>query len=162
MNNHGFHLCQVNIGLAKAPMDDPIMHGFASQLDRINQLADNSPGFVWRLQSDSGNATDILLYENPLMLYNMSVWESIDALFEYTYHSDHTAVMVHRKQWFNPMSGPYMALWWIPAGQLPAMPEGKARIDYLTAHGPSPVAFHFKNVFPPNPDAVLPLVMTDP
>jgi len=151
-----FHLAQINIGRIRAPLiTDPIMKDFVDQLDTINALAEATPGFVWRLQSESGNATDILIYEDERLLLNMSVWESVDALFNYAYASDHTDFFRRRGEWFERMTTPHMALWWIPAGTLPTPHEGKHRIEYLTEHGPTPYAFTFKQRFPvPDQDAL--------
>ena len=144
-----YHLAQVNIAHANAPMDDPIMEGFASRLDEINALAEATPGFVWRLQSDSGNATDILAFDDPTLLINMSVWTSVEALEGYTYRSEHVALLRQRKLWFKKPEGPHQVLWWIPAGTLPTTEDAKARLQLLAAHGPTPKAFTFKQSFPP-------------
>ena len=108
------HLAQINVGHALFPLDDRRMHGFMSQLDRINALADRAPGFVWRLQTEAGNATDVKLTEDPAFIVNMSVWTDIDALFDYVYKSDHREVMALRRHWFRRPAGPYQALWWVP------------------------------------------------
>ena len=148
MHQTGFHLAQVNIGRARAAMDDPLMHGFVSQLAAINALADGSPGFVWRLQTEDGDATALRPYEDERILVNMSVWESAAALKEYVYRGDHVAVMRDRRQWFEHFSGIYMALWWIPAGSLPTVDQAKQRIDHLQLHGETPYAFSFRRLFP--------------
>jgi len=148
-----FHLAQINVANARAPMDDPQMAAFMAQLDEINALADGAPGFVWRLQSDSGNATDIIVTEDPSFLINMSVWESVDALFDYVYKTAHTKVMAHRKEWFQKYDGPYQVLWWVPAGHIPTPQEGLERLEHLTRHGPTPHAFTFKSRFPPPQEA---------
>ena len=144
-----FHLCQANVGLMKAPLDSPLMQEFKDNLEPINALADRSPGFVWRLQTETGDATSIQLFDNPLIIYNMSVWESTEALFDYTYHSDHTKFMANRSKWFSPYPMSYLVLWWIEAGQLPERSEGKHRLEYLDQHGPSSYAFTLKQVFQP-------------
>ncbi len=141
------HLAQINIGRALAPLDDPLLAGFMSRLDDINAVADASPGFVWRLQSESGNATDIQAFTDPRMLINLSVWESLESLFDFVYRSGHTAVMARRREWFEPSAGPYMALWWVPAGRLPSVEEALGRLEHLERHGPTPEAFTFKQRF---------------
>jgi len=142
-----FHLAQVNIGRLRAPIDDPIMEGFRSQLDPINALADASPGFVWRLQTEDGNATAIRPFDDERMAINMSVWESFEALQQFTYRSAHTGPLRDRKQWFEPIDGPILALWWIPAGHIPTVTEALARLDHLKRHGPTPEAFTFRSPF---------------
>lgn len=142
-----YHLAQANIGIMLAPLDDPIMHGFVSKLDEINALADAAPGFVWRLQTESGDATAIRVFDNDKLIINMSVWESIDALHQYTYYSAHAEVFRQRRDFFEKMETPYLVLWWVPAGHIPTTDEMKARLEYLTAHGPTPHAFTFKQRF---------------
>lgn len=146
----GFHLAQINVGRIIAPMDDPEMAGFAGRLDDINALADRSPGFVWRLQSESGNATDIEVTEDPSFIVNMSVWEDLESLFAYVYKSDHIAVMAQRRKWFEKPSAAFMALWWLPAGTLPSIEEGLRRIALLDRKGPTGEAFTFKVAFGPD------------
>lgn len=149
----GFHLAQVNIGRIRAPIDHPIMDGFRDQLATINAMADATPGFVWRLQTESGNAMDIRPYaDDDLMAINMSVWTSIEALQEFVYRSAHAATLRDRKQWFEPIAGPIIALWWIPAGHTPSIAEALERLRILAARGPSPEAFTFRKPFPA-PDA---------
>ncbi len=143
-----YHLAQVNIAHMLAPLDDPLMAGFVEQLDTINALADASPGFVWRFQSVEGNATSVRAYDDPRILFNMSVWESLEALTAYVYASAHRPVMQRRRQWFARSDSPYMALWWAPRGHRPGVEEAKERLDSLRAHGPTPFAFTFKTPFP--------------
>jgi hypothetical protein len=142
-------LAQVNIGRIRAPIDDPIMQGFRSQLDPINALADSSPGFVWRLQTEDGNATAIRPYaDDALMAINMSVWESLEALQQFVYRSAHVGPLRDRKQWFEPIDGPILALWWIPVGHIPTVAEALERLQRLAGTGPSPYAFTFRKPFP--------------
>jgi hypothetical protein len=147
------HLAQLNIARFKAPIDDPSLAGFVEQLDPINALADGWPGFVWRLQTDEGNATSIRAFDDDLMLVNMSVWESIDALAEFVYRSGHVEVMRRRREWAEHMKDAYMCLWWIPAGHVPSIVEAKERLEHLRLNGPTPTAFTFKRRFSPEEDA---------
>ena len=143
-----YHLAQINIAQMLAAIDDPIMAEFVAQLPPINALADQSPGFVWRLQSESGDATSIKIYDDELIIINITVWESVEFLREFAYRSAHVGVMRDRKRWFEIFDDPYYALWWIPAGELPSTEEGKERLDHLRENGDSAFAFSFKNVFP--------------
>jgi heme-degrading monooxygenase HmoA len=143
-----YHLAQVNIARALAPLDDPLLAAFVAQLDAINALADASPGFVWRLQTDDGNATSIRAYDDERIIVNMSVWDSLEALTAFVYVSAHRAVMRRRREWFARFDGPYMALWWVPAGHLPDVAEARERLNHLRAHGPTPFAFSFQQPFP--------------
>ncbi len=147
-----YHLAQINIGRLIAPTDDPLVADFMNALDRINALADTAPGFVWRLQSDSGNATDIRPFDDPNLLVNMSVWESLETLKTYTYQSEHVDFFKRRKEWFEPHASSYV-LWWIPAGHIPSLVEAKARLETLARLGPTAEAFLFKPSFPPPTDS---------
>jgi hypothetical protein len=143
-----YHVAQVNIGMPKAPTDSPLLADFMAALDRINALADESPGFVWRLQTEDGNATAIRPFEDERLMINMSVWESVDELATFVYRSAHVEVMRRRREWFDHMRL-YMALWWVPAGNVPTKSEARERLDHLAEHGPTPFAFTFKVRFPP-------------
>jgi len=143
-----YHIAQINIGRILAPIDDTLMAEFVAQLAPINALADSTRGFVWRLQTESGGATSLKVYDDNMIIVNMSVWKSVESLREYAYRSKHTGVMRDRTRWFERFDGPYYALWWVPAGHIPTVEEGKERLDHLREHGDSPYAFSFKNVFP--------------
>jgi Domain of unknown function (DUF3291) len=145
-----YHIAQVNIGRVKAAPDDPMMAGFMNRLDEINALADRSPGFVWRLQTNEGNATYLRPYEDDRILVNMSVWETIETLRQYVYGSLHAELLRHRQEWFEKFSGAYLALWWVPAGHIPGIDEAKKRLAHLEAHGPTEFAFTFKVTFAPD------------
>jgi hypothetical protein len=142
-----WHLAQVNIARAQAPLDDPLLADFMAKLDAVNALAERSPGFVWRLQDDTGNATDIQAFDDPRMIVNMSVWDSLETLFDFTYRTAHTGVLARRREWFERLGGPHLALWWMPAGTLPSVTEAKERLAHLAQHGPTARAFTFKQRF---------------
>ncbi len=147
----GYHIAQVNIGRIRAPLDDPQMAGFMNRLDALNALADRAPGFVWRLQTDQGNATYFRPYEDDnRVLLNMSVWETIDALKSYVYRTVHAEVLRQRHEWFEKFTASYMALWWVPVGHIPGIDEAKKRLAHLDAHGPTQFAFTFKKTFLPD------------
>jgi hypothetical protein len=145
---NAWHIAQLNVGRTLAPPDSPQIADFMAALDAINALADTSPGFVWRLKSDSGNATDILVSSDPNFLVNMSVWDSIEALFDFVYRTAHTAVMARRREWFEKPSQAFLVLWWIPAGHVPSIEEALARLEHLRREGPSAHAFTFKQRYP--------------
>jgi Domain of unknown function (DUF3291) len=137
------HLAQCNIGRARGPMDDPVMAGFVARLADINALADRSPGFVWRLQEENGNATSIQAFEDNLILLNMSVWESPEHLRAFVYQSEHAQVLRQRKSWFERFASVYFVMWWIPVGHIPTVQEARERLAHLQEHGESPHAFSF-------------------
>lgn len=143
-----YHIAQVNIGRILGEMDSPVMKEFKDNLDPINALAESTPGFVWRLKGDDTNdATSIRVYEDRYLLVNMSTWENIDALFGYVYTSAHTPYIKRRREWFEKLTIPMMALWWVPAGYEPTALEAKARLEHLDQHGATPHAFTFKQRF---------------
>jgi Domain of unknown function (DUF3291) len=134
------HLAQVNVATLRAPLDSPQLAGFVAALEPINALADHSPGFVWRLQTEDGDATAIRAFGGRLMI-NMSVWESVEALRAYVYGDAHAAVLRRRREWFARLGEPETALWWVPAGRLPTVAEAEERLGHLRARGPSARAF---------------------
>ena len=145
----GFNIAQLNVGRAVAPLDDAVMADFMNWLDEINALAARSPGFIWRLQGDNGNNTGLKVSADPLFIVNLSVWSSIDALYDFTYRSDHKTVFKRRHEWFERLGRPNTVLWWQPAGTQPSVDAALARLDRLTERGPAPDAFTFKQHFPP-------------
>src|SRR5262245_12225766 len=147
-------LAQVNIARMRGALEDPVMRGFVERLDDINALADGSPGFVWRLQTDAGNATYLRPYDDERIIVNMSVWESVEHLRDYVYRSGHAAVLKQRQEWFEKLSSPVVALWWVPAGHRPSIDEAKKRLAHLETHGPTPFAFSFRVTFPPDEELV--------
>lgn len=148
MTDRDWHLAQINIGRLVAPQGDPRVQPFFDALDRVNALAEASPGFVWRLQDDGGNAMGIRYAPDPLLAVNMSVWTDADALFAFVYRSAHTPVMAKRRDYFERYDGAYQALWWIPAGTLPTVNDGLSRLWLIERFGPCPEAFTFKARFP--------------
>jgi hypothetical protein len=150
-----WHLAQLNVGRSLEPLDAPTMQGFMDALDPINALADVADGFVWRLQTEDGNATDIkAMPDDPLFILNMSVWESLEALGDFVYRSDHVTIMRNRAQWFERMAEAIVVLWWVPAGTTPTVSEALERLDHLRRFGPSAEAFTFRRPFPA-PDATM-------
>ena len=143
-----YHLAQLNIGRILAPIDSEIMYGFTSRLDEINALAEASPGFIWRLKDETGDATSYRPFDDDMLLINMSVWENLDSLKDFTYKSMHVEVMKHRKLWFEHLKTPYIALWWVAEGHYPDLMEAKQRLEKLQLEGPSATVFDFRNPFP--------------
>lgn len=142
-----WRLAQINVGRLKAPVDHPMIGDFVANLDRINALADEAPGFVWRLKGEGDNATDIQPRpDEPLFAINMSVWTDLDALAAFVYRSAHRDIMRRRREWFEAMET-YMALWWVPAGHIPPPEEGLDRLALLERLGPTAEAFTFRHPF---------------
>jgi hypothetical protein len=141
------YLAQVNIGKIVAPMDNPVMAGFADHLDEINRLAEETEGFVWRLKEENNNATSIQIFDDPFILINMSVWVSIDALYQFVYQSAHVEYLKKRREWFEKMTDMHMALWWIPRNHIPSCHEAVERLTHIKMNGETPFAFSFKTKF---------------
>jgi hypothetical protein len=149
-------LAQVNIARLRAPLDSEELAGFVAALDPVNASADGAPGFVWRLQTDEGNATSVKAFEwEPQgaagVIVNMSVWESIEQLSHWVYGPLHRAVLLQRRQWFERVSDATTALWWVPAGHIPTTLEAESRVRHLRRHGPTRDAFSLKESFPAPP-----------
>jgi hypothetical protein len=143
-----FELAQLNIGIIKAPMESPLMADFANNLERINALAESTPGFVWRLQTEQGDATAIRPFaDNENMLVNMSVWRDVESLNRYVYASAHVELMRRRREWFARMDEAFLVLWWVPKGHRPSVAEAIDRLECLRTQGPNPQAFNFRHAF---------------
>jgi len=140
------HVAQINISRMRAQLEDEVMHGFAGRLDEINALADSSPGFVWRLQTDDGDATALRVFDDPLTLINLSVWSDIQSLRDFVFRSKHRELLLGREQWFLPMDGPRLALWWVEPNHHPDVDEAKTRLDQLANEGSSREVFTFATV----------------
>jgi len=143
-------IAQLNVARMVAPLESPELAGFVSALEPLNAVADAAPGFVWRLQTEEGDATAIRPFDDDMILINMSVWESVEALREFVYKSSHRDVLRDRRQWFEQHTGDlYLVLWWVPVGTIPTMDEAKARLELLQGSGPTADAFTFRETFPP-------------
>ncbi len=147
------HLAQLNVARLRAPMDDPSIDDFRTNLDPINALAEASPGFVWRLQDETGNATGIKPFGDELEIVNLSVWTSIEALADFTYRSAHTPFLRRRREFFEAPTEPFLCLWWVPEGTVPTVEEAIERLEHLRAHGPTSTAFTFRQRFEPGAPA---------
>ena len=143
-----YHLAQLNIAKMKHSLDDPRMQAFVDQLDAVNALADEAPGFVWRLQTEEGNATAIDFFGADTLV-NMSVWRDVESLRDYAFRSQHKEVLARRHEWFERMEDAYAVLWWIPAGTIPSLEQARERLDSLRERGPSTFAFTFRQLFEP-------------
>jgi hypothetical protein len=144
-----YHLAQVNISLPVAPLDSTELADFVDALDPVNAVADAAPGFVWRLQTEDGDATAIRAFGDDRLIVNMSVWRSIEDLADFVYRNEaHLAVLRRRREWFERMAEAHHVLWWVSAGHIPSVQEAEQRLATLREHGPSPAAFTFRAPFP--------------
>lgn len=153
------HLAQLNIGRLLHPLDHPKIKEFVEGLDHINSLAEKSPGFVWRLQTDSGNATDVHhpWSQDPFLLVNMSVWKSPEDLKEFVYRSGHLEYYLKRSDWFAKPTEAHYVLWWVQEGHIPSLEEARERLEHYREHGATPHAFWFGKLFPAPAASVAPV-----
>ena len=143
-----YDIAQLNVARAVAPLDSPTLAPFMERLDEINLIAEQSPGFRWRLQGESGNATDLRVGDDPLVIVNLTTWETVDDLFAFTYRTDHKTVFARRFDWFERWDGPSTVLWWQPARTTPDLEDAFGRLAFLAERGPTAAAFTFKRRFP--------------
>jgi GH43 family beta-xylosidase len=129
-------------------IDEDVMAGFVARLDSLNALADASPGFVWRYQTEAGDATEVRVFDDEMILFNMSVWESVEALEDYVYRSNHVEALQKRAEWFERATKAPLALCWVEKGHIPSVEEAKEHFDILWRDGPSAAVFSFKERFP--------------
>jgi hypothetical protein len=149
------HLAQLNIARMLVPdLNHPIMADFVAQLDPINQLAEESDGFVWRLKGDGNDATEFRPFDDERIIVNMSVWESSEKLQAFVFRSMHTDVMKERRKWFEKPDQLMTVLWWIPVGHIPTITEAKERLEHLNKVGSGPQAFTFRDI-QPMPEAIV-------
>ncbi|MEU4465230.1 DUF3291 domain-containing protein [Streptomyces sp. NPDC024017] len=150
-----YELAEVNIARLKAPLDSPQLKDFVDNLDPVNADADAADGFVWRLQGDTGNATDVSVFGDSWLILNMSVWRDADSLTAYMYQGRHREMLARRREWFERIEEAMVALWWVPAGHRPTVAEAESRLLHIRTHGPTPYAFTLRTQFPPQGAAPL-------
>jgi hypothetical protein len=141
------HLAQLNVARLAHSLDHPALAPFVDNLAAVNAVADDAPGFVWRLQDDEvGNATDVRPWGED-MIVNLSVWVDVEPLRTYVYGAEHAAVLRQRRSFFVVMDTPSLVLWWVDAGHEPTLDEARERLDHLEVHGPTPHAFTLRQTF---------------
>ena len=146
--NPDYELAQINIARMLAPLDSPQLAGFVAALDPVNAAAEAADGFRWRLQEEDGNATGFRIFEDDWLIVNMSVWRDPEALSGYIYGPEHRPVLGRRREWFARPAEAMTALWWVPAGVRPTVPEAEQRLRLLRAQGPTAEAFTLRETFP--------------
>ncbi|MGW7043374.1 DUF3291 domain-containing protein [Streptomyces avermitilis] len=146
-----YELAQVNIARLKAPLDTPLLKDFVEALDPVNAVADAADGFVWRLKSDSGNATDVPVFGDDWLIVNMSTWRDTHALTAFMYQGQHRELLARRREWFERLSEAVTTLWWVRTGHRPTVREAEERLLHLRAHGPTEYAFTLRTSFPAGP-----------
>jgi hypothetical protein len=155
-NTDGYELAQVNVARPSEPLTSARLATFMDLLDPVNALADAAPGFVWRLETEDGDATAVRWRGDDELIVNMSTWESLESLSDFVFGTFHVEVMRRRREWFSRMTDPYTVLWWVPAGHRPTVAEAQERLGLLAAVGPGPRAFTFRRPFGPDGSSYLP------
>ncbi|MEV0220125.1 DUF3291 domain-containing protein [Streptomyces sp. NPDC050704] len=144
-----YELAQVNIARLKAPLDSPQLKDFVDALDPVNAVADTADGFVWRLQGDSGDATDVAVFGDDWLIINLTVWRDTNALTAFMYQGQHRELLARRHEWFERLREAMTTMWWVPAGHRPTVAEAEERLLHLRAHGATAYAFTLRTPFPP-------------
>jgi hypothetical protein len=145
------HLAQVNAARLRYPLDDPRLAGFLAVVDRIDRLAEVTPGFVWRLpDAHRGLHRPAEPAEEQLAVVNVSVWEAYEALHRFVYRGPHGQLVRRQREWLEPTTGPTTALWWVREGERPTADAALARLSHMRIHGPTPRAFSVRRRFDPN------------
>lgn len=140
------HLAELNIARLKHPIDDPRIAEFARNLDRVNGIAERSPGFVWRLKDDSGNAVDLDAFDDPLVILNMSVWQDVESFENFVWKTVHRQFYEKRQEWFSVMKMEHFVMWWVDEGHRPTTEEAKARLAHFNDNGNSDHAFGWSHL----------------
>ena len=142
-----YHLAQLNVAHFRKPADHPDNYDFVSNLDRVNAIAEQQPGFVWRLTGDGNDALDLQAFDDPNIASNMSLWQDMESLAAFVYRNkDHREIMRRRAEWFEKMEF-YLVLWWVEEGHIPTLQEAVEKLRLLEEHGPTEQAFTFKHPF---------------
>jgi hypothetical protein len=144
-----YQLAEINIARMKGvTIDDPVMKEFVDNLDKVNEIAEQSEGFVWRLKDEDNNATNLNPYNDEQVIVNVSVWDSIESLEHYMYKTFHSEFLKRRKEWFQSFGQVSTAMWWIKKGEIPDMDQAMEKLDYLQKNGVSEIVFNFKQKYP--------------
>ncbi|KAL7574532.1 hypothetical protein ACA910_015887 [Epithemia clementina (nom. ined.)] len=154
----GYLLAHMNYARLVAPLDDPCMSEFNLALDPVNALSRATPGYVWSLDhTTEQDRMDVpLLRSDPLLMPQLSLWESHQGLSHFAFKSGHAIYLKRKKEWFTSPPAPWSVCWWfLPSNQQPhptlALAFGK--LDQLRANGPAETAFDLKNAGKfPRPD----------
>ena len=144
-----YHIAEINVARMKGVnIDDPIMNEFVENLESVNNLAESSEGFVWRLKDENNDATSFNPYKDEQIIINVSVWESIESLENFVFKTFHSDFLRRRKEWFKSYGKIHTAMWWVPKGNYPTVQEAVDKLDYLQKNGSSEIVFDYKNKFP--------------
>jgi heme-degrading monooxygenase HmoA len=149
----GYHLAQFNVAWLKKPLDHPDSADFKNWIDPIHALADQAPGFVWRLVAEGENSATSMRPVGEDGIINFTVWESREAMAAFVYRKDHADALRRRRDWFRPAEEANVVMWWIPAGHIPTLEEALERLEMLRRDGPSPRAFTYREFHDPEPAA---------
>ena len=142
------HLAELNIGLLKAPADDPSVAEFMNALDKVNGIGKRSAGFVWMMEGSgepgTGN-TENFIGDDPQLVANLTVWEDRESLEAFVWKTIHAKFFERRLEWFEEHDGPNLVFWWVEEGHKPTLEEGLERLEHLKKHGSSDFAFRWQD-----------------
>lgn len=141
------HIAQLNIARALHAMDAPEMREFVDAIEAVNQVADSSPGFVWRFQDEPGNAPGLSTFDDPHLLINLSVWETVEQLRDFMFNSLHLDYLKRKKAWFEKLPEASFVMWWVAEGHVPTLQEAQQRLEQLRREGETASAFSFRSIF---------------
>lgn len=143
------HIAQLNISRLLASLDTPEMKEFVDFLEPVNKFAEESPGFVWRMKGENGEASSLLAspFDDPMIVTNLTVWADIPSLQAFVYKSVHRYFLQNRRQWFARVATNQFVMWWVSPGVIPTLTDAKDRLQRLEAEGPSPEAFTLQQAF---------------
>lgn len=149
MASDTFYLAEFNIARLKAPLDSPLVKEFADFLAPVNQFAEQSPGFVWRLTAPDGAASSYLppVYDDALIVTNLSVWEDAASLKNFVYNTVHAYFLRSRKKWLEPLTDHQVVLWWVRPNVMPTLEDSMQKLAFLNQNGPTPAAFTLRQMF---------------
>jgi hypothetical protein len=144
-----YHIAQLNISRLSAPLDSPQMKEFVDFLEPVNKFAEESPGFIWRMKGDNGEASSLMAspFSDPMIVTNLTVWADIPSLQAFVYQSVHRYFLQSRRQWFDRVEGGQVVMWWVPRGEIPTLEDAKVRLERLDRDGPTPSGFTFHKAF---------------
>lgn len=140
-------LAQLNIAKTKYALDTPEIKEFVDNLEPVNQLAESTEGYIWRLKDEQGDATNIKAFSDPDIIVNMSVWRCIDSLKNFMFRTHHRDFLRRKKEWFHNIEEDSYVLWWVNDDHIPTIEEGIEKLEYLRKNGDTPNAFSFKSNF---------------
>ncbi len=136
-------IAQMNWGRLRHALDHPDMATFNAALSGVYALAEQHPGFIWRIPDDDAARQLGQLGHDNRLLATVSVWDTVEALHDFTFSHDHGAYFDQRAKWFEPVAPPQLVLWDTLPTARPTFEEAFRRLERLKTEGPSPSAYQW-------------------